>query len=86
MITEKEQIKRITIKNSTYRVLSVAAFLLGIFTIITPGLGFFIGIAAIIIALVDISRELYIYDRVWGIWLDIYAIVMGFYGILEMFF
>jgi len=86
MITEKEEFKKITLKNSSYRPLSIAAFFLGILTISAPGLGFFIGIAAIVISLVDISRELYIYDRVWGIWLDIYAIVMGFYGILEMFF
>ncbi|MBN1298334.1 MAG: hypothetical protein JW997_01455 [Actinobacteria bacterium] len=65
---------------------SVAAFSIGIISIITPGFGFYSGIIAIMFSLTDISRELFIFDKVKGIGLDLCAIVMGLYGIMEMFF
>lgn len=67
-------------------IFSTVAFMLGIFSILVPGFGFYIGIAATLAALCDISRELFIFDRVKGIWLDIFAIAMGIFGIMEMFF
>ena len=67
-------------------IISTVAFILGIFSILVPGFGFYIGIAAIIAALCDISSQLFIFDRVKGIWLDLFAIIMGIFGIMEMVF
>jgi uncharacterized membrane protein len=73
-------------KTLAISIISTVAFILGIFSILVPGFGFYIGIAAISAALCDISKELFIFDRVKGIWLDLYAIAMGILGIMEMFF
>jgi hypothetical protein len=67
-------------------VLSIIAFILGIFSILLVGFGFFIGAGAISVSIADIIKEFYVLDRVRGIWLDLAAIIMGFFGIMEMFF
>ncbi|MBM3705483.1 MAG: hypothetical protein FJW66_03060 [Actinobacteria bacterium] len=66
--------------------LSIIAFSLGILSILLIGFGFYLGVAAILCSIADISRETILLDRVKGIWLDLAAILMGLFGILEMFF
>ena len=73
-------------KISKFSALSIAAFVLGILSILVIGFGFYLGAAAILVSLADISKEFYVLDRVRGIWLDMAAILMGLFGIMELFF
>jgi len=69
-----------------FSALSITAFILGILSILIIGFGFYLGVVAILFSLVDITREFYVLDRVRGIWLDIAAILLGLFGIMELFF
>ncbi len=73
-------------KRDGFSPLSIIAFSLGILSILLVGFGFYLGAIAILCSLADISRETILLDRVKGIWLDLAAILMGLFGILEMFF
>ena len=69
-----------------FSALSITAFILGILSILVIGFGFYLGAAAILVSLVDISKEFYVLDRVRGIWIDVAAILMGLFGVMELFF
>ncbi len=69
-----------------FSALSIIAFILGILSILLIGFGFYLGVAAILISLADISKEFYVLDRVRGIWIDLAAILMGLFGIMELYF
>ena len=67
-------------------VLSIIAFTFGILSILVMGFGVYTGILAILFSIADIIKEFVVLDRVRGMWLDLTAIIMGLFGIFEMFF
>jgi hypothetical protein len=73
-------------KTAKTSALSIIAFTFGILSILLIGFGVYTGILAILFSIADIIKEFVVLDRVRGIWLDLAAIIMGLFGILEMFF